>query len=150
MLMNETQLTHFLQQNIPLAAAMEVRVRDIQSERVEIFAPFAPNKNHHGTGFGGSVTTLAILAAWALIRTRYGEMAAEAHLVIQRQELVFLKPIVGDFCAISSLAADADWAGFETMYEKKGRARTRVGAVVECNGEVCATFEGEFVVMAKV
>lgn len=52
--------------NIPLTQAMQVRVLEIGPDSVRLGAPLSANINHHRTAFGGSLATLATLAAWSL------------------------------------------------------------------------------------
>src|SRR5262245_21829556 len=61
------EVERYLHQNIPLSAAMGVRVGSATPHRVELAAPLAPNINHQSTVFGGSASALAMLSAWTLV-----------------------------------------------------------------------------------
>ena len=54
--MTPQTLQRYLHERIPLARAMEVEVRALASDGVELGAPLAPNINHRDTVFGGSAS----------------------------------------------------------------------------------------------
>ncbi len=148
--MTRQELETYLRSNIPLAGAMEVVVEDIGRDGLSLGAPLAPNRNHRDTAFGGSVSTLATLAAWSLLRLRLDErQARSAHLVIQRHSVEYLRPIRGDFTARAAFSASADWARFERAFSSRGRARIEIGAVVRSAGVECARFSGDFVALLR-
>ncbi|MCF6328041.1 MAG: thioesterase domain-containing protein [Devosiaceae bacterium] len=148
--MNNAELEEYLHSNIPITKAMQVGVVEIGGNRVILSAPLLPNTNHRDTAFGGSLSTLAILSAWSLLRLKMDERNAKnAHLVIQRQNVEYLHPAVMDFTASAMLANEDKWQRFEKVYAAKGKARISVQASVEAGGKVCARFVGDFVVLAS-
>lgn len=147
--MNAPELEAYLHANIPVTAAMEVSAIDVSPNKITLGAPLAPNTNHRNTAFGGSVSTLATLAAWSFLRIRLGGDATGVHLVVQRNNVEYLKPITGFFTASASLAADMDWARFERTLAQKNRARISIEAVVEFEQTVCAKFVGDFVALVQ-
>ena len=147
--MDREQLGRYLRDRIPLAGAMEVSALEVAPDRVRLGAPLEPNRNHRGTGFGGSVATLATLAAWSLVRVRLGESGKRVHLVIQRQEMEFVRPVMHGFSAVARLGKGQDWGRFTALLEGRGKARIRVVADVECAGETCAAFAGDFAALVQ-
>jgi thioesterase domain-containing protein len=139
------ELERYLHEHIPLSAAMGVTVRFATAQSVALAAPLAPNINHRETAFGGSVSALAILAGWSLVRVRLAARRPKCRIVIQRNCIEYDAPITGDFWAISTLAEPAAWERFERMLERHGRARVRVVCAVESAEGSCARFEGSFV-----
>ena len=87
-------LERTLRKNIPLTAAMAVRVVRADGDSVVLAAPLAPNINHHRTFFGGSAATLATLTAWGLAEEKLRDDGLTAHLVIQRSTMEYLEPAV--------------------------------------------------------
>jgi thioesterase domain-containing protein len=126
---------------------MRVSVLALASEGVVLAAPLAPNINHQETVFGGSASTLAILAAWCLVHTRLVADGLKARVVIQRNSMSYDLPMDGDFRARSFLEPAQDWAGFTRMLARKGRARITASAVLEFGGQVTGRFSGEFVAL---
>ena len=115
------ELETYFHQHIPTSAAMQVSVVEISSEEVVLGAPLAPNINHRETAFGGSVSALAILAAWALLHTRLAAMEFKCTLVIQSNTMQYEKPIAGNFIATASIPTAERWLSFIRMLQRKGR-----------------------------
>ena len=147
--MDKSELESYLHGHIPLSAAMAVQALDVSSEAVTLGAPLAPNTNHRNTAFGGSVSTLATLAAWSFLRIRLGDEAQGVHLVIQRNSMEYLRPIDGYFSASAGLEAGANWARFLQTLKSRARARISIGARVEFDGTLCARFDGDFVALVQ-
>jgi thioesterase domain-containing protein len=137
----------YLYTHIPLSRAMEVEVLEANAERVLIEAPLAPNINMHGTMFGGSVATLAILSAWSVAHLALESQGLAAQLVIHRSDIEYLHPVEGRAQASAKLV-DLDWPKLMQAYERRGRARLKATSDVLFNGEAAARFSGEFVAIA--
>src|ERR1700761_3699561 len=118
-----TEMEAYLYSNIPLSAAMGVRVKVATPERVLLWAPLGPNINHHQTVFGGSGVVLATLASWTLLHLRLKHARFDAQLVIQRSSMKYERPIPGDFQAVCRFADETAWRRFGTTLERRGRAR---------------------------
>lgn len=146
--MTPSELQTYLHSHIPLSKAMQVEVREATQEYIELHAPLAPNVNHRGTAFGGSIATLATLAGWSLLRVRLDGMVPLPHLVIQRNTMEFLCPIPGAFSARVRFPADADWPGFQAKLAERGRAKLGLQVEVVSEGAVAARLDGVFVALA--
>lgn len=142
------EVERYLHEHIPLSRAMQVAVVSIESESVVLQAPLGPNINHRDTVFGGSASTLAILAAWSLLHTRLRGEGISSRLVIQRNTMDYLEPILGSFTARATLTDPEDWARFKRMLSRKGKARVTISSVLEHEGRVVGRFGGEFVALA--
>jgi len=145
--MNESTLQTYLHSHIPLSAAMQVEVAHASPESVTLLAPLAPNVNHRGTAFGGSIATLATLAGWSLLRVRLDGFEPLPHLVIQRSSIEYLHPISGSFSATVAYPADADWPAFMASLHSKGRARLELAVNVIANDQTAARMVGTFVAL---
>jgi thioesterase domain-containing protein len=146
--MDARELEDYLHTHIPLSAAMQVAVVAVEASGVTLAAPLAPNINHRDTVFGGSASAVAILAAWSLLHTRMRAEGVAARLVIQSNAMEYLLPIAGDFTARSALAEPDQWPRFMRTFARTGRARLRVNAELESDGQVAARLSGEFVALA--
>ncbi|MEX2502170.1 MAG: YiiD C-terminal domain-containing protein, partial [Trueperaceae bacterium] len=94
--MRADRLEALLHHAIPLAGALQVRVAEVGVGGIRLQAPLAPNRNHRGTGFGGSLSALGILAGWSLVRAGLADEDLDgARLVIQRHEIDFGAPATG-------------------------------------------------------
>ncbi|HEY2035537.1 MAG TPA: YiiD C-terminal domain-containing protein [Steroidobacteraceae bacterium] len=138
-------LERYLHEQIPLCAAMGVRVTTAIPELVQLAAPLAPNVNHNETVFGGSAAALATLAAWALLHLRIGRMGVRARLVIQRSSMEYELPIPGDFAAVCRFADETAWERFRATLMRRRRARLTLTAHVLYDARRMAAFQGDFV-----
>lgn len=145
--MTHQQLERYLHKHIPLSAAMQVTVQSLTAKSLTLQAPLAPNINHQETVFGGSASTLAILSAWSLLHTRLAQEGIASQLVIQRNEMAYLKPMIEDFTATAALVDENDWARFLKMLRRKGKARIRVAAVLYSGQLLAGKFSGEYVAL---
>ena len=141
----EMLLERYLHQQIPLSAAMGVRVKMATPERVQLTAPLAANVNHHETVFGGSAAALATLSAWSLLHLRLTRAALQARLVIQRSGMKYDHPIPGDFDAVCDYTDEQAWERFRITLERRGRARLTLAAHMLYDARPMAAFEGDFV-----
>lgn len=143
----EMLLERYLHQQIPLSAAMGVRVKMATPEQVQLAAPLAPNVNHHETVFGGSAAALATLSAWSLLHLRLAHAALQARLVIQRSSMEYEQPIPGDFDAVCRFADEPAWERFRVTLVRRGRARLTLAAHLIHDSRQMATFAGDFVAL---
>ena len=141
------RMERYLRENIPLSAAMGVRVRKATPEHVLLAAPLEPNINHHETVFGGSSAVLATLSAWTLLHLRLVHAGLPAQLVIQRSSMEYGKPIPGDFEADCAFTDSAAWLRFRTTLERRGRARLTLTAQLLHRTHRMASFVGDFVAL---
>lgn len=147
--MDGAALQEYLHEHIPLSRAMAVRVQAASRDEVVLSAPLAPNLNHRGTAFGGSISTLATLACWSLLRVRTDGIDPLPHLVVARNSVKYLHPVEADFSAIVRFPADADWEALLQRLESRKRFRLPLLAEVRSQEQIAALFEGDFVALAR-
>ena len=144
-----TDLEDYLHSNIPLSAAMGVRVKLATPEHVLLSAPLAPNINFHRTVFGGSGVVLATLSAWTLLHLRLTTDHLDAQLVIQRSSMEYERPIPGDFEAVCRFGDETAWQRFRMTLERRGRARLTLTAHLLYAAHEMGSFVGDFVALAE-
>lgn len=147
--MNASSLEAYLHQHIPISAAMGVRVLEATAAQIRLGAPYEPNRNHRATVFGGSLSTLAILSAWAWLRVHFDDHDPLPTLVIQREKMHFAEPANGDFEAHCPAPDAVTLASFHKLLERHGRARLALAAEVSCAGTLVGRFEGSFVALHR-
>lgn len=137
------ELEQYLHEKIPLTVAMGVHVEHCDDASLVLSAPLAPNRNHLGTAFGGSLHTMATLSGysllWWLLRT------PEAHIVIRESTIHYDKAVTGDLRAVCHAPASEELAVFRRDFARKGKARLRLAATIEQEGEIAVRFTGVFV-----
>src|SRR5687768_15742388 len=77
---------------LPLSRAMEIHVSEVSDGRLAIRASLIPNSNDKGTGFGGSIAALGIMAGWCAVSEMLEGQGLDADVVIQRAETDYLAP----------------------------------------------------------
>lgn len=145
--MDETQLTKYLHDHIPLSKAMEVIVCKANAEGVTLAAPLAPNINHRETVFGGSASAVAILAAWTLLYVLLRNEGLDCRVVIQHNSINYEKPIAGTFTAVA-IPPDADArTRFLKTLQRRRRARIEIASELWFEGERVGHLVGSFVAL---
>jgi thioesterase domain-containing protein len=145
--MRPDELRQYLHDHIPLSRAMDADVVWAEDDGVMLQAPLAPNINHRDTVFGGSASALAILAAWSLLHVRLRKEDIPSRIVIQRNSMEYIEPILGVFTARAQLTEPDTWPQFTAMLARKRKARIAVASVLECRGQLVGRFEGDFVAL---
>lgn len=120
--MDKSALKQQIRSSIPLADAMGIEVVSSSENKVVLTAPFALNKNHHGTIFGGSIVTLMTLTGWAQVREALGDKFAKADVVVARSEISYRAPIYGDIQSETTGLQTEKLRRFLHSLEKKGKA----------------------------
>lgn len=133
---------------IPLAAAMGVEIRRLDEEMLVLAAPLAPNRNHMGTAFGGSLQGIATLAGWGV--TLMAVPQGAQHVIIRNSQMRFIEPVSGELLAEAVLPSPGAVAAFRTTLAQRGHARLTVPVIIRGSTEsVAARFVGEFVAFAE-
>lgn len=94
-----------IRQAIPLSDAMQFGIDTLSLDAIEVSAPLPPNVNIHGTGFAGSIYSVAVLTGWALCTHILNEMKIDAELVVAKAEIRYRAPVSGDLHCITSANA---------------------------------------------
>lgn len=141
-------LEAYLHEHIPLTRNMEVSVEVASADRIVLRAPLEPNINHRDTVFGGSASALAILSGWALVHVRLRHRAlSPRRIVIQRNQMEYLRPIDGPFRAACGAPTDEDWSRFLRTLDRRDVGRVALDATLEAGDELAGRFQGEYVAM---
>jgi thioesterase domain-containing protein len=138
-------LQEYLHEHIPLSKAMAVAVLKADSSGVVLSAPLAPNINHRETVFGGSASSMAILAAWSVVHLGLQRDGIPCRVVIQRNTMSYDRPIAGAFTARCTAPDPETWQRFVTMLKRKRIARIELVSVLEYSHEIAGKMEGVFV-----
>ncbi|MCZ7592017.1 MAG: thioesterase domain-containing protein [Kiritimatiellae bacterium] len=137
--MTAKQLQSYLHTKIPITRSMRVRVVAVSSNHVILRAPLQLNRNHQNTAFGGSISTLALLAGWSLVHARLQDEGVAHNLVVKDQETTYLHAITGPLIAEAAFCRDADWAHFTTALNRHHKAAIPLCAELKQGTDVAAT-----------
>jgi thioesterase domain-containing protein len=142
-LLRETET--FFHAQIPITAAMGVRVEAYDSRQLVLTAPLETNHNHLGTAFGGSLAAVATLAGYGFLWLELGDCTA--HLIIRDSALSYRRPVRREIRAICRRPQEAELTAFKAAFAHKGKGRIRLRVSIEEDKEVAVEFEGTFVAM---
>lgn len=145
--MTKDELQAYLLEQIPLAGAMGIEIKEATDTQVILTLPLEPNINHRDTAFGGSICAAGTLACWTLVHLRLSRLDIQTRLVIHKNRMVYRKPIPGRFEAICQFSDETAWHEVLEMLERWGKAKLQLTAMVTCEGEEAAEFHGSFVVV---
>ncbi len=96
-----------IRSTIPLSDAMQFTIDALDMDTIEVSAPLPPNVNIHGTGFAGSIYSVAVLTGWALCTHILEQAGVAAELVVAKAEIRYRAPVTGDLrCATRADAAE--------------------------------------------
>jgi thioesterase domain-containing protein len=140
--------TEYLQERIDreiaLAKHIRVIVESASDAELVLRAPLAPNSNHKGTAFGGSLYSLAVLTGWAWATRYLAARALPGDAVIQESGMRFLAPVRGEMRACIEIPAVEDVEKFHKMLERAGRGRIRLRVNMHHGATLAAVFDGLF------
>jgi thioesterase domain-containing protein len=134
---------------IALARHIGVRAREYTGAQLVLAAPLAANSNHHGTAFGGSLFSLAVLAAWGLLGLKLAERGVAGEIVIQQSRVQYRKPVTADFYARCFAPESDDLDKLVQTLERRGRGRIALIATIEQDGRTAVELEGTFAVVRR-
>lgn len=143
--MNEHEFENFLYTQIPITKAMEIEVVEFTESKVRISAKLAPNKNHKNTAFGGSINSLMTICGWSLVFKNIHIIDPDAHIVIHRSCIDYLRPVEEDFVAECTMPGTDSVTKFLDMYERHGKSRIEISVQCSNNGVSLAEYKGEYV-----
>lgn len=140
-------LERYLHEHIPISRHLGVSVAEAGAARVRLRAPLGPNLNHRQTAFGGSLSALAVLAAWTWLHLALGEHRFSGRIVIMSSSMKYLAPAEGAFEAVCPAPAPERWARFIRTLEQRGRARVELDVAVAVGDTPVASFRGQYVAL---
>src|SRR5271163_3344205 len=101
-------LQELIDRDILVAKHMGIVVEAADDAAIVLRAPLAPNANHKGTAFGGSLYSLAVLTGWAWMTRYLASRKLDAEAVIQESLMRFLKPVHGEMRSCLEIPAAAE------------------------------------------
>jgi thioesterase domain-containing protein len=137
-------LTEELWEGIPLAAAAGIEVTEADEYHVRVSAPFHPNRNYHGTGFGGSIAIVGIVTGWISVSRLLHEVEDPHEVVIQASSVDYLEPARSDLQGRAPSPEPNEIERLLRTYRRFGRARISVTSTIESGDMVVAIHEGTY------
>ena len=129
-----------------MSEAMQFSIEELSSRSILVHAPLAPNVNIHGTGFAGSIYSIAVLAGWALSTHIMDVLAMDGDLVVSKAEIKYRAPVTGRI-ECRSVASEAECKEFQDSFNQIGKGRLSLTIVV--GDAPHAVLSGTFFAVAK-
>lgn len=140
-----SELLSFLHEQIPLTKSLGLSIVSIDEKGAVIRAPLAPNLNHLGGAFGGSLATMMILSGYILLYDRLLKNNHHAHVILSKEESEYLLPVKTDIEVLAKSPSLEEWENFEKTFIRKGIARIVIHSEISQKAGPSAIFTGEFV-----
>jgi thioesterase domain-containing protein len=137
-------LQEIIDREIMLAKPMGIIVEAADEAALVLRAPLAPNANHKGTAFGGSLYSIAVLTGWAWMTRFLATRKLDAEAVVQQSTIRFLAPVHGEMRASIEIPAGAEIYKFQKMLERARRGRIRLQVNVHAGATLATVFDGLF------
>jgi thioesterase domain-containing protein len=132
---------------MPITDALGISIDSATHADLVLRMPLAPNRNHKGTAFAGSLSALATLTGWSLLWRTMREVGETAHVVIQDSTIRYLLPVRSDAIASARLPAAGDVERLLSALRRRGKGRITLDVTIRDETDVVvATFEGRYVV----
>ena len=142
----EVAIEALWREQIPLSGHLGLRLARLDDRVLELAAPLAPNRNHMGTGFAGSLLAVASLAGWGTVAAVLERVDA-AHVVAQEMNASFIEPVTSDFRVLAYLPPAAAREQFLRGFHRHGRARVAVLTEVLQGARIAARIDSRFVAL---
>jgi thioesterase domain-containing protein len=136
-------INKYLAEHIPVSQALGASVTIFDAEHIRVTAPLTPNLNHRSTAFGGSLSTLGILAGWSIVNFKLRDASLNCRVVIQKSEMDFLHPVDGNFEAVAR--KPESWEKFIKTLQRRGKARLELPSEILLKDKVVAKHNGIYV-----
>jgi thioesterase domain-containing protein len=143
------RLEKLLREKIPLVKALKAEIRKVHPDCVELWAPLAPNHNHMGSAFGGSISALLILGGYTWLYQFMLEQGHDVHVILKSCEIDYKFPIEEDLFIFGRAPAAGEIEKFLISFKRKGLGRIHLQSEIRIEGKKAATLQGEYVVKAS-
>ena len=145
--MTRDEAQQYIETNIPVTKAMGMTIKTLSREEVTLSAPIKENINHRGSAFGGSIDSLFLTTGWAFIRFLIDHYIPTPIIVGSKGSTNFQKPVLKDFESTLTMPGDSEVDKFLDTFDRFGKARITLHATITEDGQICASFAGDYVVV---
>lgn len=125
------------------ARAMEVRVVRLDAAGAVLTAPLTANHNHAGTGFAGSLYSLACLTGWGWLFAHTRGLGHSPALLLADGQIRYERPCTGDLRADLRIPAEVP----ETVargLQRGRRTRLELAVTLTADEQPVARFTGTY------
>lgn len=125
---------------------MQVQFDHFEAGKLIMSCPLAPNINDKGTGFAGSIASLANICGWTFTMLHARTVIAEPEAMIVEQTMQYKAPVTGDFTATCEAEVSEDF--YQRL--KDGRSgKMNLTIKIESEGTVAAINQAFYLARAR-
>jgi thioesterase domain-containing protein len=125
---------------------MQFSIAELNLDAIVVSAPLQPNVNIHGTGFAGSIYSLAVLSGWALCVHIMDELGLDGDLVVGKAEIRYRSAVSGDLLCHSRVSAEQR-ESFAQDFRRRGKAKLVLQ--VDVGDDPNAVLQATYVAIAR-
>lgn len=133
-------------QKIPLSSYMQLKVQQVDRQKICCVAPLEPNINLHQTMFAGSIYTLSTLTGWGMVWLLLKDQQLDGDIVLADGHIRYLKPVTGQ--AEGRCWRHQSQPDFSALAQQR-KAKLEIKVGIFCDDIQVAVFEGRFAVLPK-
>lgn len=141
-----TDLQNKIRSAIPISDAMQFSIAELSPHSILVRAPLTPNVNIHGTGFAGSIYSIAVLAGWGLSTHIMNLLGMDGDLVVSKAEIKYHAPVTGPI-ECRAVTSEAECREFQDNFNDSGEGR--LSLTIEVGDAPQAVLLGTFYAVAK-
>jgi len=146
--MQTNPLNEFITQHLPAINAAGVEVDQHTESELILTAPLSLNHNDRGNAFGGSIFNIAMMACWGTLYLECRKHIDNPNIVTRDGQIRYRQPYTDPIIkAACRQPNQRQWDGFFAHYEKAGRTSLSLTSKIMSGEEICAYFEGVFVLL---
>lgn len=127
---------------------MELKIGSLDAVSITTSAPLEPNRNMHGTGFAGSLYSLAVATGWALVHNRVDLACLSGQLVVKKAVIHYKRPVMADIELAANIDSDVSNDALKEQLFSKGRIDFPLIVNIYSKGKKCGYLEANYVVVA--
>ena len=134
-----------IRSTIPLSEAMQFEITELDANSIQVHAPLGPNVNIHGTGFAGSIYSLAVLTGWAMCAHIMSLNDLQGELVVGKAEIKYRRAVIDDIDCQCRVAED-DISHLKQQFVAKGKSRLALKITI---GDEQAVLNASFYITSR-
>jgi len=147
---NLSRFQEFLHKNIPMSKKMGLMMSEYNGDAVKLDAPISLNINDKGSVFGGSGSSMMILAAWSLVKLNCEENNIIADIVIHKNETVWHKAMYSDLIIEATFDKKYDFMSIkDKIMANKHQRINCVIKLIDIKGDIFSTMTAKYVIIPK-
>lgn len=148
--MEKEQINRYIHEQLPSMAAMGASVESVDETALILTAPLDQNHNGHGSAFGASLYSVAMMSCFAAMYLACREHFDSPTIMIRDGQMRYRQPcdqpIIRASCRMPNIR---QWEGFFAHYEKAGKTTLSLTSKILQVDDVCAYFDGLFVLVGE-